>query len=124
MIGFPYTYGDNLSASEAKENQKSFLKKYGSVIILNSALFILTNNANAQDNIPTVPKKGVEAPKPTPSPVFKPILPPSRVIGSKAWSASGVLAISWICVTAAATGNPALLIACGSLVSYAIGAKP
>lgn len=124
MIGFPYTYGDDLSVDEAKENQKLFFKKYGTVIIINSVLFILSNNANAQDNIPTVPKKEVEVPATTPSPVFKPILPPSSVIGSKAWSVSGVLAISWICVTAAATGNPALLIACGSLVSYATGAKP
>lgn len=123
MIGFPYTYGDNLSVDKAKENQKLFLKKYGSVIVINSVLFILANNANAQDNIPNVTRKGVKEPKPTPSPVFKPILPPSGVIGSKAWSASGILSISWICVTAAATGNASLLIACGSLISYAIGAK-
>ena len=124
MIGFPYTYGDDLSVGKAKENQKLFFKKYGSIIAINSVLFILANNANAQDNVPTVPKKEVEAPKSTPSPVFKPILPPSRVIGSKTWSVTGVFAITWICVTAAATGNPSLLIACGSLISYATGAKP
>ena len=94
MIGFPYTYGDDLSSDKAKENQKVFLKKYGSVIIINSVLFILINNDNAQDNISTVPQKGVEAP----SPVFKPILPPLRVIESEAWSAVGVMAIFWFFV--------------------------
>lgn len=124
MIGFPYTYGDSLSVSKAKENQKSFFKKYGSAIVINGALLIITNSANAQDNIPIVPQKGVEAPKPAPSPVFKPIIPPSGVIGTKAWSVTGVISIVWICTTAAATGNPALVFACGSLVNYAIGAKP
>ena len=113
-----------ISVYKAKENQKSFFKKYGSAIVINGALLIITNSANAQDNIPTVPQKGVEAPKPTPSPVFKPIIPPSGVIATKAWSVTGVISIVWICTTAAATGNPALLFACGSLVNYVIGAKP
>ena len=123
MAGFPYTYGDTLSVFEAKENQKSFFKKYGSVIILNSALFILTSTANAQE-CPAVPKNGVvETPKPTPSPIFKPVLPPSGVVNSKCWSVGGIGAIAWICITAAATGDPSLVFACASLVNYAIGKK-
>ena len=66
----------------------------------------------------------MEAANLAPSPVFKPIIPLSGVIATKAWSVTGVISIVWICTTAAATGNPALLFACGSLVSYAIGAKP
>lgn len=123
MVGFPHDYGDSLSVDKAKENRKLFFKKYGRVVIINGALFLLTKNAQAQNNVPEVPK-GVEAPKPSPSPVFRPILPPSRIIGSKVWTGSGVLAISWICITAAATGDPTLLVACGSLVAYAIGQKP
>lgn len=42
MIGFPYTYGDNLTTNQTSENAKLFLKNYGSTIAVNSVLFIVT----------------------------------------------------------------------------------
>lgn len=120
MIGFPYNYGDDLTSVEAEQNRKLFFKKYGSIIIINGVLFAVTKHANAKELIPDVPKS-VEAPKAAPSPVFKPILPPSAIVNSKAWSIGGIGAITWLCFTAAVTQDPALLLACGSMITYATG---
>lgn len=126
MIGFPYTYGDNLSTDQARENTKLFLKNYGSTIVINGVLFILTKQVNADDscpvpNVPDAPKPGpvANAPKPPAPPVFKAILPPTGIVNSRAWGGVGVACISWLCITAAVTQNPALLVACGSLMTYA-----
>ena len=118
MVGFPYNYGDDLTSLEAEQNRQLFFKKYGSLIIINGVLFAITKHANAKELIPDVPKN-VEAPKPAPSPVFRPILPPSALVNSKAWGVSGIGVIGWLCVTAAVTQNPALLVACGSMITYA-----
>lgn len=126
MIGFPYTYGDDLSIDQARENTKLFLKNHGSTIIINSVLFIVTKQVNAEDacpvpTVPDAPKPGVvaNAPKPAAPPVFKSLLPPTGVINSPMWGGAGIISISWLCITAAVTQNPALLFACGSLVTYA-----
>lgn len=122
MIGFPYNYGDDLTPIEAKNNRELFLRKYGSTILINSILFIFTKQANAKDKLPSTQPQ-VEAPKPSPQPVFAPIFPPSSLIHSRLWTAGGIASVGWICLTAAATGEPTLIVACTSILTYAIGAK-
>ena len=124
MIGFPYNYGDDLTSNQAKKNRDLFLKKYGSTIIINSVLFIFTKQANAKDKVCPAPNKSVaEAPKPSPQPVYAPIFPPTALIQSKLWTTGGVLSLAWICLTAAATGEPTLIAACTSIAAYAIAKK-
>lgn len=124
MLGFPFDYGDELDNNEAVRNRKSFLKKYGRVIVVNGVLFLISNKALAAE-----PRPGGRGPKdvapgpPTAAPVFTPIMSPSRVLDTKIWSCGGVASIGWICLTAAATRDPALTVACTSLVIYAIGGK-
>lgn len=120
MIGFPYTYGDNLTLNEARENRELFFKKYGSTIIINGVIFAFTKQASAKDKLPTAPKQCVEAPKPAP-PVFAPIFPPTTLVQSKLWTVGGVGSVAWICLTAAATREPTLIMACTSVLAYAIG---
>ena len=123
MVGFPYNYGDELSEEEALENFKLFLKTYGATICVNGILFFLSKAAYAVDNTPApAGNTGEVVPTPDP-PVFAPLVPPTGFIHSKPWGVCGVCAIAWICITAASTGNPALIVACSSLLLYAIGAK-
>ena len=121
MIGFPYNYNDNLTTDEARENRKLFLKKYGSTILINSLFFVFIKQANADDLIPKTSKNINETPKTPNPPVFAPIVPPTTVIKSKMWTAGGVVSLAWICLTAAATGEPTLVMACTSILAYAIG---
>jgi hypothetical protein len=123
MIGFPYSYGDELSEEEALENFKLFLKNYGATLCVNGVLFFLSKAAYAVDKTPASPGKPGEVVPAPDSPVFAPLVPPTSVIYSKPWGICGVGAIAWICITAASTGNPALIIACSSLLLYGIGAK-
>lgn len=120
MIGFPYTYGDNLNSNEAKENRELFLKKYGSTIIINGVIFAFTKQASAKDKLPSAPKQCVEGPKSSP-PVFAPIFPPTALVESRLWTAGGIGSLAWICLTAATTREPTLIIACTSILTYAIG---
>lgn len=124
MLGFPFDYGDELDNNEAARNRKSFLKKYGRVIVVNGVLFLISSKALAVEPRPggRGPKDVVPGPPAAP-PVFTPIMPPSRVLDTKIWSCGGVASIGWICLTAAATRDPALIVACTSLVIYAIGGK-
>jgi len=98
------------------------LKKYDRVILVNGVIFLLSNKAFA---IEPRPRPGDVAPTPPPASarVFTPIIPPSKVLDSKVWSGLGVGSIGWICLTATATRDPALIVACTSLVIYAIGGK-
>lgn len=123
MIGFPYSYGDELSEEEALENFKLFLKNYGATLCVNGVLFFLSKAAYAVDKTPAPPGKPGEVLPAPDSPVFAPLVPPTSVIYSKPWGICGVGAIAWVCITAAGTGNPALIIACSSLLLYGIGAK-
>ena len=123
MIGFPYSYGDELSEEEALENFKLFLKNYGATLCVNGVLFFLSKAAYAVDKTPAPPGKPGEVVPAPDSPVFAPLVPPTSVIYSKPWGICGVGAIAWVCITAAGTGNPALIIACSSLLLYGIGAK-
>lgn len=123
MIGFPYSYGDELSEEEALENFKLFLKNYGATLCVNGILFFLSKAAYAVDKTPAPPGKPGEVVPAPDSPVFAPLVPPTSVIYSKPWGICGVGAIAWVCITAAGTGNPALIIACSSLLLYGIGAK-
>lgn len=125
MIGFPYNYSDNLTQIEAQKNRQLFLKKYGSTILVNSVLFAFTKQVKADDKtlVPEIPQKAIEGTKPAPAPVFAPVFPPSALIESRIWTYGGVASVAWICLTAAATGEPTLLIACTSLLTYAIGKK-
>lgn len=121
MIGFPYNYGDDLTSTNAKKNRELFLKKYGSTIIINSVLFVFTKQVNAKDKVPN--QCVAEAPKPSPQPVFAPIFPPSSLIQSRLWTTGGLFSLGWICLTAAATGEPTLVAACTSIAAYAIAKK-
>ena len=47
MIGLPFDYSDKLISKDVKNNQKLFLKKYGSFIIMNGAMFLLKNTVHA-----------------------------------------------------------------------------
>ena len=128
MIGFPYDYGDELSEDESLENFKLFLKNYGPTLCVNGIFIVLSKTVYAADKPGPVKPSGdkvVPTPKPedTPRPVFAPLVPPTNFIYSKTWGICGIGAITWICVTAASTGNPALIVACSSLLLYAIGAK-
>jgi len=123
MVGFPYTYGDTLNDREAGENFKLFLKKYGSTICINGVLFFFANSVYAVDHKPKPGPSDVTPANPTSAPVFQPLIPPTGFINSKAWSACGIGSIAWICITAAATRDPALIFACSSLIIYAIGGK-
>ena len=129
MIGFPYNYGDELSEDESLENFKLFLKNYGPTLCVNGILILLSKSAYAADKPgpgPTSKPGGgelVPEPKPADPPVFAPIVPPTGLVYSKPWGVCGIGAIAWICITAASTGNPALIVACSSLLLYAIGAK-
>ena len=53
-------------------------------------------------------------PTPTDPPVFAPLVPPTNFVYSKKLGVCGI---------AANTGNHALIVACSSLLVYAIGAK-
>ena len=123
MIGFPYTYGDELSEEKAIQNLKLFIKKYGPTLCVNGLLILLSKSAYAVDNKKPAPTPGDVVPAPADPPVFKPLIPPTGFIHSRTWGICGVGAITWICITAASTGNPALIFACSSLLLYAIGAN-
>ena len=123
MIGFPYDYGDELSEEKAIENFKLFLKNYGPTLCVNGILIFLPKVGYAVDKAAPTGKPGEVVPTPTDQPVFAPLVPPTNFVYSKKWGVCGIAAIGWICVTAASTGNPALIVACSSLLLYAIGAK-
>ena len=40
MLGFPYSYGDELTSLEAEQNRKLFFNKHGSIIIIIKPCFI------------------------------------------------------------------------------------
>lgn len=128
-FGFPYNYGDNLTEEEAVGNFKLFLKNYGPTLCVNGILILLSQAAYAADKPGHVPNSkpgaaGGGEMRPTEPPIFSSIVPPRGFVNSKPWALGGVGAIAWICITAASTGNPALLFACSSVLLYAIGAKP
>lgn len=129
MIGFPYNYEDELSEEESVENFKFFLKNYGLTLCVNGILILLSKAAYAADKPGPVTNPGpgngevVPSPKPAdPPPVSTPLVPPTGFVYSKKWAIYGLGAIGWICITAASTGNPALIVASSSLLLYAIGA--
>jgi hypothetical protein len=123
MVGFPFSYGDKLSEKEARENLKLFFKKYGSTICINGIIFLFANKAYAVDHKPKLTPGDVTPVTQTPAPVFQPIIPPAGIINSKTWSVLGIGSIGWICITALATRDLALIFACSSLVIYPIGGK-
>lgn len=91
MIGFPYTYGDELSEEKAIQNFKLFIKKYGPTLCVNGLLILLSKSAYAVDNkkpAPTPgtdPKPGDVVPAPADPPVFKPLVPSTDFIHSRTW---------------------------------------
>jgi hypothetical protein len=120
MIGFPYNYGDQLTEEKAIDNFKLFVKIYGPTIGVNVLFFLISKTAYASENNNGAPTPKTD-PKPdgvAPAPVFKPLLPPTKLVHSKLWVVGGIGAITWICITAASTGSPALIFACSSLLLY------
>lgn len=127
MIGFPYTYGDELTNEESQKNFKLFLKTYGPTLCMNGLLILLSQSAHAVDKpvqTPTPKPDGAVVPKADPStPVFAPIIPPTDLVHSKGWAFSGVGVLAWLCISAASTGHPALLVACSTVLLYIVGAR-
>lgn len=118
MIGYPVTYGDDLTQEQASKNLKEV--QMGAMVVI-SLYLLSTQVANAAEGTPPPPGPSpVPAPVPGPGPGAPGICPapqPSPNIIPKELLAG---LVATFCSTAANTGNFWIGVGCGLLVLTAM----
>lgn len=139
MVGFPYSYGDELGPEEATKNLEK-LGKVVSIFALSWALQSLasyaldppkglppTDGGQLPKQAPADINKGAPGPAntdlatpgPANGPVFTPILPPENSITcSPLFVGAGVIAVGWTCLAAFVLNDRRLYLACLGLWLY------
>ena len=121
MLGYPYTYNDDLSEEEAMQRRVNLFDRVADKgLVLAVFLSLMPTTAFAAD-LPADPGLA-EAPKaaPGPNPVtFAPIAGVCKCASPQVKTAVLLIGITSICYSALCSKDKPLIVACSSLATYA-----
>ena len=128
MIGYPYTYGDDLSIENSILNVKELIRDYGLLLIFLTisslpAYGVDPKNPHGLKQPEWIRQSDIIYPDNKKSPLMKPILPLSRFMKSKVNGFLFLFSSIYITMTAASGGNPILITASFLILAYILGVK-